>query len=81
MKVSELINTLLENNKPDDEILVLWWDKQTFDFADDDELVLTDDAWLKVSNIFDTWDNAGTELTQWIAETVTECAEIKEVTQ
>lgn len=76
MKVSQLINTLLENNKPDDEIIVLWWEKRNFDYNDDDELVLTDEAWRKVSDEFDTWDNAGQDIGEWLADAVTEHAEI-----
>lgn len=76
MKVSELINTLLEQNKPDDEIIVLWWEKRNFDYSEDDELVLTDEAWRKVSQEFDTWDNAGQDIGEWIADAVVEHAEI-----
>lgn len=76
MKVSELINTLLENNKPDDEIIVLWWEKRNFDYEEYDELVLTDEAWRKVSEEFDTWDNAGQEVGEWIADAVSDHAEI-----
>jgi len=76
MKVSQLIKILQENNKPDDEIIVLWWEKQNFDYTDDDELVLTDEAWRKVSEEFDTWDNAGESVGEWIADAVSEHAEI-----
>lgn len=76
MKVSELINTLLEHNKPDDEIIVLWWEKRNFDYEEYDELVLTDEAWRKVSEEFDTWDNAGESVGEWIADAVSEHAEI-----
>lgn len=76
MKVSQLINTLLEQNKPDDEIIVLWWEKRNFDYSENDELVLTDDAWRKVSDEFDTWDNAGQDIGEWIADAVVEHAEI-----
>lgn len=76
MKVSQLINTLLENNKPDDEIIVLWWEKRNFDYDENDELVLTDEAWRKVSDEFDTWDNAGQDIGEWLADAVTEHAEI-----
>lgn len=76
MKVSQLINTLLESNKPDDEIIVLWWEKRNFDYDENDELVLTDDAWRKVASEFDTWDNAGQDIGEWLADAVTEHAEI-----
>jgi hypothetical protein len=70
MKVSELIKTLQETAKPDDEILVLWWEKQHFDFPEDYEMKLTDEAWLKVSQEFDEWDNPSEEVTQWISDAV-----------
>jgi hypothetical protein len=77
MKVSRLIKLLQEQNKPDDEILVVWWEKHNFDYTDDDELILTDEAWLKVSNEFDSWDNAGEQIGEWIADAVSDNAEIK----
>jgi hypothetical protein len=75
MKVSQLIKVLQENNKPDDEIIVLWWEKQNFDFDEGDILELTDEAWLKISNEFDSWDNAGEQIGEWIADAVLETAE------
>jgi hypothetical protein len=78
MKVKDLIKVLQEQNKPDEEILVVWWEKHHFDYADDDELVLTDEAWLKVSDEFDKWGNAGYEIGEWIADAVSEHAELKE---
>lgn len=79
MKVSELIEALQENNNPDDEILVLWWEKQNFNFPEDDELELTDKAWLKVSKEFDEWGNTSEEVTQWISDAVIEYSELKEL--
>lgn len=81
MKVSELIEALQENNNPDDEILVFWWEKQNFNFPEDDELELTDKAWLKVSKEFDSGIccNASEEVTQWIADAVIEYSELKEL--
>jgi hypothetical protein len=76
MKVSQLIKVLQEQNKPDDEILVLWWEKHHFDYSDDDEMKLTDEAWAKISNEFDSWDNAGEEIGEWIADAVSEHAEL-----
>lgn len=78
MKVSELIKILQEHNKPDDEILVLWWEKETFDYAEDDELKLTDEAWLKISKDFDTWGGLGSEVSQWISDAVIDYAELND---
>jgi len=82
MKVSELIKVLQEQNKPDDEILVIWWEKNSFDFPEDYEIKLTDDGWLKVVKEFNEWGNAGSDIDDWIANAVIEHAEKKdEVTQ
>lgn len=75
MKVSRLIEILQTQNKPDDEIIVLWWEKHHFDYSDDDELKLTDEAWLKISNECDSWDGAGQDVGEWIADAVSEYAE------
>ena len=76
MKVSQLIQILQEQNKPDDEVIVLWWEKSSFDYTEDDELKLTDEAWAKISNEFNEWDSAGNEIGEWIADAVSEHAEL-----
>jgi hypothetical protein len=81
MKVSELIKVLQENNKPDDEILVIWWEKNSFDFPEDYELKLTDKGWMKISKEFDEWDEAGSSISDWIADAVIENAETNIATQ
>jgi hypothetical protein len=81
MKVSELIKVLQENNKPDDEILVIWWEKNSFDFPEDYELKLTDEGWMKISKEFDEWDNAGEQIGEWIADASVEHAETNIATQ
>ena len=81
MKVSRLIQLLQEQNKPEDEVIFLCWEKHHFDYSEDDELKLTDDAWLKISNEFDLWDEAGIDVGEWIADAVSEHAEPNEVTK
>jgi hypothetical protein len=76
MKVKDLIKALQETTNPDDEILVLWWEKQNFDFPEDYELKLTDEGWLKISQEFDEWDNAGEQIGEWIADASVEHAEV-----
>lgn len=78
MKVSELINTLQKGYKPDDEIMVLWWDKQTFDYDEDDEMYLTNEAWTEICDEFDGWDTAGDEIGQWVHGAVIEKSKFKE---
>ena len=77
MKVSRLIQVLQETASPDDELCVLWWEKRHFDYTDDDELILTDDNWRKVCDEFDQWDDAGLSTGEWIADAVSEYAELR----
>lgn len=61
MKVSKAIEMLAKNYSPDDELVIMWWDKEVM--ANDDEVsdeamayaeeVLEDDEWLG-SSIHDT---------------------------
>jgi hypothetical protein len=76
MKVKELIK-MLEVYEPDEELCVLYWDKEQYGFVDD-PLVLTDGAWSKVVKEFDAWDNAGADVTAWINDAVIEHAEVKD---
>jgi hypothetical protein len=71
MKVSKVIEALQQLSQ-DDEILVLWWEKNAFDFPEDYEIKLTDDGWLKVVKDFDEWGNAGSDIDDWIAEATIE---------
>lgn len=77
MKVSKVIEAL-QKLSPDDEILVLWWEKPFFEFAEEDELVLTDEAWSEISKEFDAWGNAGRDIDEWLTDAVLEHAETKE---
>jgi hypothetical protein len=77
MKVSQLINQLNKVN-PDDDICALWWEKPSYDYDSDDENVLTKEAWTEICTEFDKWENAGTELSEWIADAVIGMTEVKE---
>ena len=77
MKVSELL-TQLQALDPSDDICVLYWEKSSYDYSPDDELVLTDEGWTEICKEFDSWDNAGQDVSQWIADAVVEKAEINE---
>lgn len=72
MKVSEII-TLLQTMKPDDNICILWWERDTFD---DTEEPITDECWNKVCDDFDNWDDAGANITDWVADAVIDHTEI-----
>ena len=47
MKARELVDQL-QKYDPDEEVIALVWFKDTFDFDNNDDLTLTDEAWLKV---------------------------------
>lgn len=51
MKVQDLIKTLNECYQPTDELVVLFYSKDEFDFEADDEMVLTDEGWLKIVKV------------------------------
>lgn len=74
MKVSELLKQLGELN-PNDDICALYWEKPSYDYDDDDENVLTAEAWAEICTEFDDWEDAGTELSEWIADAVIEKSE------
>lgn len=74
MKVSELL-TQLQALDPSDDICVLYWEKSSYDYDDDDETVLTQEAWVEICKEFDEWEDAGTELSEWIADAVIEKTE------
>jgi len=73
MKVSLLIDLIKHN--PDDDIMVLWWEKESFDYLPDEEVTLTKEAWLEICNEFDQWNDAGNDVSEWIADAVIEKAE------
>lgn len=66
MKVSELIE-IMNTLPPDTEICALWWERETFDDPNDP---ITDECWTKVGKEFDNWDDAGANITDWIADAV-----------
>ena len=76
MKVSELIRQLNQLN-PNDDICALYWEKPSYDYDDDDENVLTTEAWAEICHEFDEWDDAGVELSEWIADAVIEKTEVR----
>lgn len=75
MKVKDLLKIMSELN-PEDDICALWWEKPNYEYDPDDELVLTDEAWVEICKEFDAWDNAGLDVSEWIADAVIEKAEI-----
>ena len=48
MKVKDLVQMVTTNYDAEDEVIVLIYSKDTFDYPEDDEMVLTDEGWLKM---------------------------------
>jgi len=74
MKVSSLLR-ILEGKSPDENICVLLWLKENMEYPTYDEHTLTDEAWVKICKEFDEWDNAGSDVSEWIADAVVEYSE------
>lgn len=74
MKVKDLLE-VLSKYEPDEEICVLWWDKETYDYNPLEEEHLSDEAWARICKEFDEWDEAGLDVSQWIADAVIEYSE------
>jgi hypothetical protein len=73
MKAKEMLK-VLSDMKPEDELCVLWWTKENYEYSPDDEVKLTDEAWTEICKEFDAWDNAGQDVSEWIADAVIEKA-------
>lgn len=76
MKVKDAINSLQRLN-PDEEIIWLMWNKETFDDWSDDA-VLTDEGWNKVVSIMEEgggMDSGDQQISELIGELVTEHSE------
>lgn len=69
MKVSALIKVLQEGHTPDEDIIVLWWSNPE-EFAGNS--TLSDENWNKICLEFDEWDNAGADISDWVATAISE---------
>ena len=77
MKAREAVD-LIQKLNPDDEVIMLLWTKDTFDFDESDDVVLTDDAWKKVVVTMEEeggLDSGDQQISELISETVSEYAE------
>lgn len=75
MKVHQLLKELNALN-PDDDLCVLYWEKSAFDYSEDDEFVLTKEAWAKVVEEFDDMDFIS--IGEWISDAVIEHTEVNQ---
>lgn len=79
MQVKDLIETLNNCYKPTDELVVLFYSKEEFDFEPDDEMVITDEGWLKVVKIMHEQgglESADQILSETISEMVSEYGDV-----
>lgn len=76
MRVKTLLE-MLSRYAPEDNLCVLFWDKDCFDYPSDDETELTAQAWDEICDEFDEWADAGQDVGEWIADAVAEKAEEK----
>jgi len=56
-------------------IIALWWEKPSFDYDPEDEVQLTDSAWQEICREFNEWEDAGNDISEWIADAVIEKSE------
>lgn len=69
---------ILQNLNPDDEVIMLLWTKETFDYDENDDFVLTDEAWKKVVSEFEEQgglDSGDQQISEAISDAVSEYAE------
>ena len=76
MKVSALLKQLNDLN-PDDDICALYWIKESYDYSDVEEEEITQEAWAQICKEFDEWDDAGRDVSEWIADAVIEKTNLK----
>ena len=74
MKIKQVME-MLSRYSPEDELCILWWDKPQFEFPEDYEIKLTDEGWARICKEFDEWENAGSEINQWMLDASIEYAE------
>lgn len=81
MQVKDLIETLSNCYKPTDELVVLFYSKEEFDYEPDEEVTLTDEGWLKVVKVMHEsggLDSADQIISETISDLVGEHADIVE---
>ena len=79
MKAREAVD-LIQKLSPDDEVIMLLWTKDTFDYDENDEVVLTDDACKKVVSGMEEeggLDSGDQHISEIISEMASEYAESK----
>ena len=79
MQVKDLIATLNNCFKQDEELVVLFYSKDEFDFEPDDEVKLTTEGWNKIVKVMHEsggLDSADQQISEMISEMAGEYADI-----
>lgn len=80
MKARDLVNQLQQHD-PDEEVIALVWYKDSFDYSDDEEVILTNEAWKKIVAEMEEQggiDSGDQQISETISEMASEYAEPKE---
>lgn len=80
MKARDLVNQLQQHD-PDEEVIALVWYKDSFDYSDDDDVILTNEAWKKIVAEMEEQggiDSGDQQISETISEMASEYAEPKE---
>ncbi len=76
MKVSDAIRMLNDYYKPDDELFIVWWDKDSAEsFAGE---TLSDENWTYIMDYLDTEDSSGHLFHSVHVSILEACNELKE---
>jgi hypothetical protein len=73
MKVSQL-RTMLNDFKPDDELMVLFWEKPEVFW--NDELELTNEGWARIVKEFEEWEGSDRDICNWLADAIIDHSEV-----
>lgn len=71
MKVKEIIENLQKHYKPNDDLIIAWWDKEWFENCfDNDEYQLTDDDLETICSMTINDENVGEQISDYVNEIV-----------
>ncbi|NDI17799.1 MAG: hypothetical protein EBY83_07545 [Verrucomicrobia bacterium] len=59
---------------PDDELMVLFWEKPEVFW--NDELELTNEGWARVVKEFEEWEGSDRDICNWLADAIIDHSEV-----
>lgn len=73
MKIKDLLEGI-KNLDPEEEVCLLIYRKELFDYTDEDEVELSVEAWSEVVDIFEecSFDDIYEQIGAWVSEVATE---------